>query len=112
VTETVYFIDYENVSKVDISHIPAGAQVILFLGANDASVSRTLLTGAVKLGERLKLVEIAGTGKNALDFHIAFYLGEVLTRAPDTECVGGVKRQGIRAAHKALVEERFPRAAG
>jgi PIN domain len=30
---------------------------------------------------------ISGDGKNALDFHLAFYLGEILTRAPDTKCV-------------------------
>jgi len=95
VTETVYLIDHENLSKVDLTQVPAGARAMLFLGANDASVKRTLFTGAIKLGERLKLVEIEGSGKNALDFHIAFYLGEILTRAPNAKCVVLSKDKGF-----------------
>jgi hypothetical protein len=102
VNETIYLIDHENLSKVDLKQIPTGARAMLFLGANDASVKRTLFTGAVKLGERLKLVEIDGSGKNALDFHIAFYLGEILSRAPGTKCVVLSKDKGFAPLVKHL----------
>ena len=39
-----------------------------------------------KLGERFEAIEVEGHGKNALDFHIAFYLGERLSRARKTPC--------------------------
>jgi PIN domain len=102
VAEAVYLIDHENLSKVDLTHVPDGARAILFLGANHASVNRTLFTGAVKLGERLKLVEIEGSGKNALDFHIAFYLGQLLTRNPDLKCVVLSKDKGFAPLVKHL----------
>lgn len=38
-------------------------------------------------GPRLEWIEISGQGPNALDFHIAFYLGEELARHPDSKCV-------------------------
>ena len=106
-TETVYLIDHENLSKIDLTQVPGGARAMLFLGANDASVKRTLLTGAVKLGERLKLVEIEGSGKNALDFHIAFYLGEILTRTPTAKCVVLSKDQGFVPLVKHLSARGF-----
>lgn len=101
--ETVYLIDHENLSKVDLNQIPTGARAMLFLGANDASVKRTLFTGAVKLGERLKLVEIEGSGKNALDFHIAFYLGETFSRTPGAKCVVLSKDKGFAPLVKHLL---------
>ena len=101
-TETVYLIDHENLSKIDLTQVPAGARAMLFLGANDASVKRTLFTGAIKLGERLKLVEIEGSGKNALDFHIAFYLGAILTRTPGAKCVVLSKDKGLEPLMKHL----------
>lgn len=42
---------------------------------------------AQPLGPRLKLHKVGGQGPNALDFHIAFYLGQELTQRPDSECV-------------------------
>jgi diadenosine tetraphosphate (Ap4A) HIT family hydrolase len=35
------------------------------------------------LGEQADYVEIAGNGPNALDFHIAYYIGELAAREPD-----------------------------
>lgn len=41
---------------------------------------------AQPLGTRLKWIKIAGQGPNALDFHIAFYLGQELAHRPTSEC--------------------------
>lgn len=39
------------------------------------------------LGERARYVKIGGVGRNALDFHLAFYLGDLVREDP-----GGVFR--------------------
>jgi PIN domain len=45
-----------------------------------------LVVQAQPLGSLLKWVKIAGQGPNALDFHIAFYLGQILADRPKSEC--------------------------
>ena len=50
----------------------------------------------MKLGtQRVASVNIAGTGKNALDFHLAFYLGEILANTPAARCVIVSKDKGF-----------------
>lgn len=34
------------------------------------------------MGERAQYIQIAGSGPNALDFHIAFYIGEIAAKDP------------------------------
>jgi hypothetical protein len=45
-----------------------------------------LVVQAQPLGTRLKWIKISGQGPNALDFHIAFYLGQELAHRPTSEC--------------------------
>ena len=85
--ETVLLVDYENVSRLDLGAIPAGVKVPFFFGASQRTVTREFFRSALKLGERFIPIDIEGQGKNALDFHIAFYLGEYLTQAPKAVCV-------------------------
>jgi len=35
------------------------------------------------MGERAEYVRISGNGSNALDFHIAFYIGQLAAHEPD-----------------------------
>ncbi len=81
------FVDYENVPKVDLSVLPADVVVPFFFGASQRTVPTAFLKEALKLGERFVPIDIEGQGKNALDFHIAYYLGEYLISAPDADCV-------------------------
>ena len=85
--ENVLLVDYENIGKLDLGAIPAGVRVPFFFGASQRTVPTDFLKAALRLGERFVPIDIEGQGKNALDFHIAFYLGEYLARAPDTSCV-------------------------
>src|SRR6516225_11029728 len=94
-SERVLLVDYENVSKVDLGAIPTGVRVPFFFGAAQKKVSTEFLRDALKLGERFVPIDIEGQGKNALDFHIAFYLGEFLARAPHTACVILSKDKGF-----------------
>jgi hypothetical protein len=84
---SVLLVDYENVGKIDLSAIPNGVRVHVFVGVSQKTVPTALLRAVSKLGERFEQIDVAGHGKNALDFHIAFYLGEYLTKAPSTQYV-------------------------
>jgi hypothetical protein len=80
------FVDLENVQKVDLSKVPEDAGVIIFYGVTQKNLPEDLVVQAQPLGARLKWIKIAGQGPNALDFHIAYYLGATLTVSPKTHC--------------------------
>ncbi len=94
-SEAVLLIDYENVQKVDLSRVPSHVQVRVFIGASQSKMPTELMMQAQPLGSRLKWIRIDGQGSNALDFHIAFYLGEFITASPKTEYVILSKDRGF-----------------
>src|SRR2546421_8961890 len=101
--DSVLLVDYENIGKIDLGAIPAGVRVPFFFGASQKSVPTEFLKAALRLGERFLPIDIEGQGKNALDFHIAFYLGEYLTRSPGTSCVVLSKDKGFDPLIRHLV---------
>src|SRR2546430_5858218 len=106
--DSVLLVDYENIGKIDLGAIPAGVRVPFFFGASQKSVPTEFLKAALRLGERFLPIDIEGQGKNALDFHIAFYLGEYLTRSPGTSCVVLSKDKGFDPLIRHLVRRGFP----
>jgi PIN domain len=76
-------IDHENVQP---ELLPALAQehfkVIVFVGASQTKVSFSTAEALQRMGERAEYVKIAGNGSNALDFHIAFYIGQLAAKDP------------------------------
>ena len=77
-------IDYENVqpdamSVLDKEHF----RVIVFVGANQAKVTFEVASVLQQLGSRAEYVKISGNGSNALDFHIAYYIGVLASKEPD-----------------------------
>lgn len=86
-SEIFLLVDYENVQKVDLSRVPAHVHVRIFVGASQAKIPMDLVEQAQALGSRLRWVRIDGQGSNALDFHIAYYLGESLAAAPKAKYV-------------------------
>src|SRR5256884_7486025 len=105
--DSVLLVDYENIGKVDLGAVPAGVRVPFFFGASQKSVPTEFLKAALRLGERFLPIDIEGQGKNALDFHIAFYLGEYLTRSPGTSCVVLSKDKGFDPLIRHLVRRSF-----
>ena len=85
-TEQHLLVDYENVQPgmEDLLKIaPKLTDVWLFHGPN-----QTRRAEQVKAAhERVTLVPHTGKGKNALDFHLSFYLGYVAARHPDATLV-------------------------
>ena len=84
--ETHALVDYENVQPTEAqlrALIPAATHVWLFHGQHQKA-ERLNFAG---FGEHLTLVPITHTGKNALDFHLSFYMGYIASRHPDAHFV-------------------------
>jgi hypothetical protein len=85
-TERVLFVDLESVQKMDLSLVPVDARALVFFGVTQKRLPEELVVQAQPLGTRLNWIKIAGQGPNALDFHIAFYLGQELASSPTSQC--------------------------
>jgi hypothetical protein len=100
-------VDFENVQKLDLAAVPGHAAVRIFVGASQAKVPMALVLQAQALGARLEWIRIEGQGSNALDFHIAFYLGEYLAATPRTEYVILSRDRGFDPLVRHLVSRGF-----
>ena len=69
-------VDFENVQPKSLEQLTdRHFKVILFIGASQTKLPRELRMSAQRLGSRLRQIKISGHGSNALDFHIAYFLG-------------------------------------
>ena len=76
--KTVLFVDYENIQKIDVDLIDKKTtEIVLFVGADQNRIPFNLVERAQSFGPNLRWQKIAGKGKNNLDFHIAYKLGEL-----------------------------------
>jgi hypothetical protein len=77
-------IDYENVQPKNLGILNGHpVKVLVFVGANQAKVPYALASSLQALGNDAEYIKIGGNGSNALDFHIAFYIGQLAERDPD-----------------------------
>lgn len=77
-------IDYENVQPAALAVLEQEHfKVIVFVGANQAKVSFEVASVLQRMGAKASYVRISGNGPNALDFHIAFYIGQLASVEPD-----------------------------
>ncbi|MFU8865801.1 MAG: PIN domain-containing protein [Rhodobacterales bacterium] len=71
-------IDFENILPINLQLLNGHSfKLIVFVGANQKSVPFEFAATLHKLGEKASYQKITGNGTNALDFHIAFYIGEL-----------------------------------
>ena len=76
-------IDLENVQPASLAGLDAEFfKVLIFVGASQTKIPFELASAAQKLGERATYIKIAGNGSNALDFHIAYYIGKLTQEDP------------------------------
>jgi hypothetical protein len=76
-------IDYENVQPDLLPLLSeTNIYVIVFVGAAQKSVPIDFAAAMQRLGSRATYIKLSGNGSNALDFHIAFYLGVLAVRDP------------------------------
>ena len=77
-------IDLENVQPKNLEILKNHPfKVYVFVGANQAKVTYDLASAMQEFGGNAKYIKISGNGPNALDFHIAFYVGELSKIDPE-----------------------------
>ena len=73
------YVDYENMGNIK-KLLPIDGQYFFFIGNTQNSIPKSLVMATN--GIKVEWIAIEGSGKNALDFHIAYYLGKH-TSEPD-----------------------------
>ena len=80
----VILVDFENVQP-DL--LPAlnleGTRVLVFIGPNQTKLPFAIVQAVQLLGERAQYVQVSKQGNDALDMHIAFYIGQLAAEFKD-----------------------------
>src|SRR5688572_12883724 len=110
-------IDYENVQVKSLVLLKGEHfRVQVFLGPKNLKLHRELVFAMQAFGERGKYIELEAGGSNALDFHIAYYLGVLAKDDPtaffhiiskDTgfdPLLQHLKARGVSAARSVSIE--------
>ena len=76
-------IDMENVRPENLGLLTGGQfKVKVFAGSQQKNVSIDMAQALQPFGAEAEYVRIEGHGKNALDFHIAYYIGRLAAESP------------------------------
>ena len=77
-------IDFENVQPKNLEILASHPfKVFVFVGENQTKVPYELAAAIQTLGANAKYIKISGNGQNALDFHIAYYVGDLAAMNPE-----------------------------
>ena len=77
-------IDYENVQPKNLELLSEHPfKVFVFVGQSLAKIPFDLADSMQLLGKAARYIKISGNAKDALDFHIAYYIGELAAAEPD-----------------------------
>ena len=80
-------IDYENVQPKSLSVLHGAPnqdfRIMVFVGADQSKLPIELVSSMQGFGDKALYVQITGSGRNALDFHIVYYLGTLTERDPN-----------------------------
>ena len=80
----IVLIDSENVKPDAIEKLKhEHFRVVVFVGANLKKLDISVVKAVQSLGDRGSYIQITGNGPNALDFHIAFYIGKMASTYQD-----------------------------
>lgn len=80
----IVLIDSENVKPEFIEKLKHDHfRVVVFVGANQKRIDFSVVAAVQSLGSNGSYVQIVGNGPNALDFHIAYYIGRLAATYPD-----------------------------
>jgi hypothetical protein len=76
--KNIILIDYENIQNVDLKPLITQDVIIYIFHGKDQKFTGPLLKIALEFGkDKFIPVEICGNGKNAADFHIAYFMGKL-----------------------------------
>lgn len=81
--KNVVLIDFESIQPESVEELLQDHfSLVLFVGANQTKVSFELVSEIQRMGSRAEYIKMSGNGPNALDFHIAFYIGQISMQDP------------------------------
>jgi hypothetical protein len=76
-------IDYENVQPDNIDALQhEHVRVIVFVGPHQTKIAFETAAALQRMGANAEYIRLSGNGPNALDFHIAYYLGQLTAKEP------------------------------
>jgi hypothetical protein len=76
-------VDYENVQPATLNALEKEHfKVIVFVGANQSKINYEVVSSMQRLGANASYIRISSNGYNALDFLIAFYIGQLAVDDP------------------------------
>lgn len=79
----IVLIDFENVQPDKLASVMGDHfRIVIFVGASQSKIPFEIADWLQRLGNRAEYVKISGNGSNALDFHIAFYIGQLVVSHP------------------------------
>ncbi|WP_182868553.1 PIN domain-containing protein [Rhodopirellula sp. JC639] len=77
------FIDLENVlHDCTPQLVEKPTKILVFVGAKQSKLPVETVEALLRFGSQVELITISDSGPNALDFHIAYYLGKLSKSAP------------------------------
>jgi hypothetical protein len=77
-------IDYDSVQPEDLPSLKQGHfRLIVFVGAHQNKIPFDTARALQQMGANAEYVKVSGSGPNALDFHIAFYIGQLALKEPE-----------------------------
>lgn len=76
-------VDFENVQPKDLALLSGGSYKIkIFLGTHQRKIPVAMARALQEFGPDVEYVEAGGSGNNAVDFHIAYCIGQLAATAP------------------------------
>jgi hypothetical protein len=104
----VLLIDYENIQGINLSELKGTEfKVKIFTGSSQNKIPIELVASAQVLGNQVEWIRIDGNGPNALDFHIAYYLGEYAAMNPRDEYFILSKDKGFDPLVKHITKKKL-----
>lgn len=80
----VILVDWENVQPELLPTLNLeGIRVLVFIGPHQNKLPFAMVQAVQKLGERAQYVQVSKQGSDALDMHIAFYIGKLAVELQD-----------------------------
>ncbi|GAB6194823.1 PIN domain-containing protein [Lysobacter xanthus] len=78
-----YLIDFENVQPKALDRLtPGAARIKVFLGQHQTRLMLDLVQALQPFGADAEYIAITGSGPDAVDFHIAYYIGRIAVEEP------------------------------
>ena len=81
-------VDFENVQPANLGALKPGEwDIRVFVGQHQTRLDLGLVQAVQAFGANAQYIQIVGNGKDALDFHIAFYIGKLSVEQPGSSFV-------------------------